>query len=122
MPVKPSAENALEFELVTERSEVVPECSVMAPPEMVDGIAVPVIESIFASKSSMSSVMLSWLPTAPAATKVTTVPLIVTVSPTPKLAASESLGVAPDSKVAPVFATEGVFLLFCTVPPVVAST
>ena len=89
VPVKPSAANAVEFELVTDRSEVVPECSVIAPPEMVDGIAVPVMESILASSVAMLSVMLSWLPTAPAATKVTRVPLTVMVSPTAKLALIE---------------------------------
>ncbi len=59
VPVKPRAANAVEFELVTERSAVVPVCNVIEPAVMVDGIAVPVIESILASKSSMSSVTLS---------------------------------------------------------------
>ena len=66
--------------LVTDRSDVVPECSVITPPEIVDGSQVPVIESILASSVAMSSVMLSWLPTAPTATKVMTVPLTVMVS------------------------------------------
>ena len=94
----------------------------MAPPEIEDGMAVPVIESIFVSSVEILSVMLSWLPTAPAATKVTTVPLTVMVSPMAKLAVSELLGAAPDSKVAPVLATAGASLLTWTVPPVVAST
>ena len=122
VPVKPSAANAVEFELVTVRSEAVPECSVIAPPDMLDGMAAPVIESIFVSRFEMLSVTLSWLPTAPAATKVTMVPSMVIVSPTAKLALSELLGVAPDNAVAPVFGTAGDALLFWTVPLVEAST
>ena len=37
VPVKPSAANAAVFVLVIERSEVVPVCSVIAPPLIVDG-------------------------------------------------------------------------------------
>ena len=59
---------------------------------------------------------------APEATKVRMLPLTVMVLPTAKLAAIESLGAAPDSRVAPVFATDGVSLLVWIVPPVVAST
>lgn len=47
------------FELVTERSAVVPECSVIEPPVIEDGTAVPVIESILASKVVMLSVTLN---------------------------------------------------------------
>ena len=68
----------------------------------VDGVPVPVIESIFASKVCTLSVMLSWLPVAPDATKVIGVPLTVIVSPAAKLAASESVPAAPESSVAPV--------------------
>ncbi len=81
VPVKPSAANAAVFELETERSAFTPECRVIEPVrEIVDGIAVPVIESIFASNVEISSVTLSWLPVAPDATKVMTVPLTVIVS------------------------------------------
>ena len=57
--MKPGAANAVGFELVTERLAPVPECRVIEPPEMAEGIAVPVIESIFASKVEMLSVTLS---------------------------------------------------------------
>ena len=46
---KPSDANAAVFELVTVRLAPSPPCSVIAPPLMVDGVVVPVIESIFAS-------------------------------------------------------------------------
>ena len=88
-------------------------------------MAVPVIRSILSSKVSMLSVMLIWVVSAgsaPEATKVRRLPLTVMVLPMPKLAEIESLGAAPDSKVAPVFATDGVALLVWMVPPVVAST
>ena len=61
VPVKPSAANAAVLLLVTDRSEVVPECSVIEPPVIADGIAVPVIASILASKVPMLSAMLIWL-------------------------------------------------------------
>ena len=44
---KPSAVNAAVFELVTVRSLALPPCSVIAPPLTVEGLVVPVIESIF---------------------------------------------------------------------------
>jgi len=46
---KPSDANAAVFELVTVRSVPLPPCSVIAPPLMVEGFVVPVIESIFVS-------------------------------------------------------------------------
>ena len=42
------------------------------------------------------SVTLSWLPVAPLATKVSTVPSTVMVSPATKLVGSESLGAVPE--------------------------
>src|ERR1700722_7776642 len=44
---KPSAANAAGFELVTVRLALLPPNSVTAPPLTVEGVAVPVIESIF---------------------------------------------------------------------------
>ena len=46
---KPSAANAAVFELVTVRLAPSPPCSAIAPPVTVEGVLVPVIESIFAS-------------------------------------------------------------------------
>ena len=100
--LKPSAANAAVFELETVRLAPSPPCSAITPPVTVDGVPVPVIESIFASKVWTLSVMLSWLPVAPDATKVIGVPLTVMVSPAAKLAASESVPAAPESSVAPV--------------------
>src|SRR5450631_2859174 len=47
--LKPSAVNAAAFELETERFAASAPCSVIAPPLMVDGVAAPEIESIFAN-------------------------------------------------------------------------
>ena len=47
--LKPSAANAAAFELVTVRLSPSPPCSAIAPPVTVEGVVVPVIESIFAS-------------------------------------------------------------------------
>ena len=49
---------------------------------MVDGVEVPVIESIFDSSVCTLSVTLTSLPVAPLATKLIGVPLTVMVSPT----------------------------------------
>ena len=65
--------------------------------------------------------MLSWLPTAPAATKVTTVPLTVMVLPTAKFVVSESEGVAPESVVARVMGAATAALLLTVLPVVIAS-
>ena len=46
---KPSDANAAVFELVTVRLVPLPPCSVIAPPLMLEGFVVPVIESIFVS-------------------------------------------------------------------------
>ncbi len=46
VPLKPSAANAAEFELVTVRLAALSVCSVITPPLTVDGVEVPVIESI----------------------------------------------------------------------------
>src|ERR1700724_4437922 len=64
----------------------------------------------------MLSVTLSWLPVAPAATKVMGVPLTVMVSPAVKLEASESVLAAPDSSVAPVIGAGIAALLLTTLP------
>src|SRR6478736_9554930 len=119
--VKPSAANAAAFELETDRFEVVPVCSVIAPPAIVEGFAVPVRESILASIVVILSVMLSWLPTAPAATNVTVVPLTVMVSPTAKFDVIESEPAAPDSAVAPAMGAGTTALLLTELPVVVAS-
>ena len=57
VPAKPSAANAALLLLVIDRSDVMPECRVMTPPEIVE--VPPVIESILASNVEKSSVMLS---------------------------------------------------------------
>jgi len=67
------------------------------PPLMVDGVEVPVIESIFANSVWTLSVTLSWLPVAPRRQKVIGVPLTVIVSPAAKLVVSESVFAAPDN-------------------------
>ena len=95
---KPSEANAAEFELVTDRFAPLSLFSVITPPLMVDGVVVPVIESIFVSSVWTLSVTLSWLPVAPDATKVIGVPLTVMVSPAAKLVASESVFAAPDNR------------------------
>ena len=89
-----------------------PECSVIWPPEICDGVAVRVIKSILASSVAMLSVTLSWLPTAPAATNWIGVPLTVMVSPAAKFALIELVPAAPESAVAGPFATDGACLLF----------
>ena len=130
VPVKPSAANAAVLLLETDRLAAVPECRVIEPPEIVDGTDVSVIESIFASSVEILSVTLSWLPVAPDATKVMTVPLTVIVSaataggptePALKLAEIELEPARPESSVAPVLATDGVALLLCVVPLLEAS-
>ena len=69
-----------------------PECSVIEPPLIPDGIAVPVSASILPSKVPMLSPMLIWLvPTAPDAMKVMVWALTVMVSPARKLAEIESV-------------------------------
>ena len=86
-------------------------------------MAVPVIESIFASRVEMLSVTLSWLPTAPAATKVIDGAVDRNGVADGKIGGDRIAGgVAPDRAVAPVFGTAGDALLFWTVPLVVAST
>ncbi|OIQ80136.1 outer membrane protein assembly factor BamB [mine drainage metagenome] len=88
--------------------------SVITPPLMVEGVDVPVIESILDNNVWTLSVMLSWLPVAPELTNVIGVPLTVMVSPAAKLVESESEPAAPDKSVAPVIGAAA--LLFCTVP------
>ena len=88
--------SAAGFELVTVRLAALSVCSVITPPLTVDGVEVPVIESIFDSSVWTLSVTLSWLPVAPEATKVMGVPLTVMVSPAAKLVESESVPAAPD--------------------------
>ena len=104
---KPSAANAAVFELVIDKSVPLPPCSVITPLLTVEGLMVPVIESIFASSVWMLSVTLSWLPVAPEATKVIVVPLTVMVSPAANSVESESDGAAPESSVAPVIGAGG---------------
>ena len=99
---KPSAANAAAFELVTFRLAALSVCSVITPPLTVDGVDVPVIESIFVSSVWTLSVTLSWLPVAPEPTKVRVWPLTVMVSPAAKFVVSESVPAAPDSSVTPV--------------------
>ena len=92
--------------------------SVITPLLTVDGIVVPVIESIFASIVWTLSVRLSWLPVAPEATNEMGVPLTVMVSVSPKLAASESVPAAPDNSVAPVIGAGVVAWLLTAVPAI----
>src|ERR1035437_2357953 len=113
---KPSAANAAAFELVTAKFAALSVCSAITPPPTVDGVEVPVIESIFASSVWTLSVTLSWLPVAPAATNVTGVPLTVMVSPAAKLVVSESVLAMPDNSVAPVIGAGIAALLLTTLP------
>src|SRR5258708_3095075 len=112
---RPSAANAGPFELVTDRLAALSVCSVITPPETVDGVEVPVIESIFERSVCTLSVTLSWLPVAPKGTKVIGVPLTVMVSLTAKLVVSESVPGRPDNSVAPVI---GAANLVVATPPV----
>ena len=84
------------------------------PEAIVDvGADVPWSASILPSKVPMLSVMLIWLlPAAPDAMKVMVWPLTVMVSPAMKLEEIELEGAVPLSRVAAVFATDGVALLF----------
>src|SRR5689334_23425733 len=105
VPVKPSAAQAVVFELVIERLLARPECSVIEPDAIVElfGADVPWSASILPSKVPMLSVMLIWLlPAAPDAMKRMVWPLTVMVSPAMKLEEIESEGDAPLSRVAAV--------------------
>src|SRR5437868_1271860 len=104
---KPRARKAAAFELLTARLAALSVCRVITPPLILEGIDVPVIESILLSSAWTLSVMLSWLPAAPEATKVIGVPLTVMMSPAAKLVVSESLGTSPDSSVTPVIGAGG---------------
>src|ERR1700730_1776385 len=85
------------------RFEVVPVCSVTAPPATLDGVEVPVKLSIFESKVATLSLTLIWLgPEATPATNVITLPFTVIVLPAAKLAVSESLPDVPDNAVVPL--------------------
>src|ERR1700716_2761813 len=57
--LKPSAAHAGVFELETDRPAALSVCSEITPPLTVDGVDVPVIESIFVSSVCTLSVMLS---------------------------------------------------------------
>ena len=84
---------------------------------MVEGVEVPVIESIFDSSVCTLSVILTSLPVAPVATNVIGVPLTVIVSPAAKPGFSEFVPEPPDSSaVAPVIAVGGVAWLLTTLP------
>src|SRR3981081_2621483 len=113
---KPSAANAAGFELVAVRLAALSGGSAITPPLTVEGIVVPVIESIFVSSVWTLSVTLSWLPAAPEATKVIGVPLTVMVSPAAKLVASESVLAAPDNSVAPLIGAGIAALLLTAIP------
>ena len=115
VPVKPSAANAVVLVLVTDRFEVVPECSVIEPP-LIAGRDCRSRDRVDLAPASvpMLSVMLSWLPAAPDATKVMTCGVDRDgVAARAKLAEIE---LVPASAVEqgrePVFATDGVALLF----------
>src|SRR5436309_14764902 len=113
---KPRARKAAAFELVAVRLAALSVWTLITPPLIVEGIEVPVMESILLKSACTLSLMLSWLPAAPEATKVMVVPLTLMVSPTTKSAASESLGDGPDSSVAPVIGAAGKALLLATLP------
>src|SRR6202008_3697000 len=102
------------------RSCTVPVCNVILPPETVAGA--PVIDEILLSSAPTVSVMLSWFPVAPEATKLMVVPSTVMLSPAANPADSESLGAVPDSAVLAVIATAGVCWLLTAVPVMEAST
>src|SRR5437868_1513056 len=115
VPVNPSAAKAAAFELVTVRPAASSACSVIAPPEMVEGDEVPLIASILESSVWTLSVTLTWLlPLAPEATKLICWPLTVMVLPAAKSAASELVAAAPDKVVAPVIGAAA--LLLAAVP------
>src|SRR3954465_680630 len=110
-------------ELLIDKFANVPVCSVILPfGAIVEGFVVPVMASILANNWPTLSVTLSWLPTAPAATKVITVPSTLIVSPAMKLVTSESLGDGPDSSVAAVIGADGGPALFETAPPVTVAS
>lgn len=116
----PSAPSAAEFELEIERLSPSAPCSVIAPLLMVDGFLVPLTWSIFAISVCTLSVMLTWLPVAPEATKVIGVPFTVMVSPAAKLVDSELVPAAPESAVAPEIGAAGAFWLLTAAPETVA--
>src|SRR6266404_4264551 len=97
-------------------SFVVPVCKVTTPAATVDGTAVPVIVSIFVSKSVIGPLTLTWLRVrfVGPATKVMIVPLTVTVSVAAKFVAMEFVAAPPESSVVtPIGAAA---LLFCAEP------
>src|SRR5580700_7442846 len=125
-PAKPRALNpaagpvAAAFELVMDRLAALSVWSVMTPPETVDGVEVPVIESIFFKSVWTLSVTLIWLPVAPEATNVNFVPLTVMESPAtkPVVSVSEPAG-NPDSVVVPLtYPCGGPATWFCLTVPV----
>src|SRR5947208_8920846 len=92
---------------------------VIATAEMVEGVEVPVITSIFESSVWTLSVIFTWLlPLAPDATKLICLPLTVMVSPGAKSVISELVAAAPDNAVAPVI---GVAALLLTTAPIAVS-
>src|SRR4051794_27018372 len=68
----------------------------------------------------MLSVMLSWLPVAPDATKVIGVPLTVMVLPAAKLAASESVPATPERAVLPGIGAGAAACLLTALPAIEA--
>src|SRR5215213_851366 len=112
----PSARKAGAFELVAVRLAALSVLSLITPPLTVEGMEVPVIESILASSACTVSVTFSWFPAAPEATKVIGVPLTVMVSATAKLVVSEFVAATPESRVPPVIGAAGVALLLTTLP------
>ncbi len=121
MPLKPSAANAVAFELVIDSAAALSVRSVMTPPLTVDGFELPVIWSIFDSRAWTLSVTLSWLPVAPDATKLIVVPLTVIVLPGTKLADSEFVPAKPDSAVVPLTGAGVEAWLLTTLPAAVPS-
>src|SRR3954470_19775698 len=113
---KPRARKAAAFELVAVKLAALSVRSLITPPLTVEGLEVPVIESILLKSACTLSLTLSWLPAAPEATKVISVPLTVMVSPIAKWLVSESVAAAPDSSVAPVIGAGGTALLLTTLP------
>src|SRR5450755_2902213 len=113
---RPRAANAAAFELVTVRLAPMLLRSVITPPLMVDGTVVPVSESIFVNIVWMLSVMLSWLPSAPEATKLMDVPLTVMLLPATKLMASELVPARPDNAVTPLIGAGGAASLLTRLP------
>lgn len=108
---KPSESSAFGFELVTEKLAGLSVWNVITPPSMVEGVEVPVIESIAVNRFPtvlVAGLMLKGGPVSElgAFENVIVLPLTVTVSPFAKPFLSE-FAAAPDRAVAAVIGAGG---------------